>query len=296
LASQTVYYDEDFTDGAVGDDIGLAPANPGFGDFAGLGLRTQQAWRNAAQSYYGPTAADAFDQGQGFGTARPFVAGFDPGAGAATLNAGNVWVFDISMISDVAVTAGSSNFLAQSPGVIAEWNFLDPLGIGGAFARGGVAAGQTAVSRSTWASAYPNGEDTTVTPNTIPTSLTDVALPAALNGVLRTKVVFQEKTPGGLTRVSKQALNNNVVLGSGAKDDGAAGSFRSNYGGGLFVQLPNNSGDGNVTYAAGHGGGATWRITSATPTSSWASPDSRSSRSVKATSTPTALLTSAATS
>lgn len=239
-AGQVIHFSQDFTDNSIADEVGhIANAN------VALGLRTQQSWRNPSQTYYGPSTATAFDAAPGtWGNNFELQL-----AGTATLQSGNVWVVDMSMISDVATLGGQ--FFNSAPGPVLEgsWN-------GGTSSL--LAALKPAIGNSegmVLAAAYPSGSDSNPEPTTLGTSLSDASLPTKLNGVLRSKYAYHAIS-GGFTRVSTQVLNGNTPAGSAGHNDGAAGTFRSDYTGGMSVQIPNGHGSGNVTYSAGAGGGA----------------------------------------
>jgi hypothetical protein len=113
------------------------------------------------------------------------------------------------------------------------------------------------------AAAYPNGADPAVHPNPLGSDITAAGLPTALDSVLRAKYAFHA-VGNGFTRASTQGYLGNTAIGSAGHTDGGAGTFRSDYSGGLFMQMIDGVGSGNVTYSAGHGGGANVAFNSAT--------------------------------
>jgi hypothetical protein len=244
-----VHFDQDFTDGSLADEVGSVTNMD-----AALALRTQQAWRNPANTYFGVAPAVAFDGLGGFGFAKEFRM---TTVNNAVLQAGNVWVVDMSLISDVATT-GSSLF-SSAPGIVLEWDFRTREDF--SFSSSWVAKLAPAVSDgsnakgSLLATAYTNGADSNVEPTALGNSLSDSGLPAALNNILRARYVYQQISGPAHTRVSTQALNGNTPIGSAAHNDGAGGTFRSDFTGGMLAQMLGGSGSGVVTYSAGHGGG-----------------------------------------
>jgi len=252
MAGQTVHFDADFTNNS------LTPAVGSFGSINGaLGLQTQQAWNTApGTTYFGVSKATAFDDPQGFGTAKPFFMNLANTPVLGTTNSvSNVWVVDYKMISDVAAKAGNSGFLSSAPGVSVEANPF-------ASATGLVAGVIANVEQSIFSSAYPEGGDPnlgggTIEPHAIASTLTDAALPGQLNNEIHVKMAYQPLS-GGFTRESTAALDplSGAVVGTVGFNSQAAGTFRSDYTSGLAAQLYNNHGDGQVTYSAGAGGGA----------------------------------------
>jgi hypothetical protein len=266
-ASQTIHFQQDFTDNSIADEIGSVN-----GLFAGLGysLQPQQSWRGGASvSYYGPSGSVAFNPPTGYGAGGAPPAGNsglgfggyfgasvvgDAGAGVGKLATGNVWVVDMKMISDMAGTNDNPGALQNSPGFAVEVADFTTFGDDGLV----VATKATNVG-STFAVAYPNGADGAIEPDALPAGHS-AALSTALNSEIHAKYVFQSAPTGGdnagnlSTRVSVQTLNaGGAQIGTGAHYDGSsgAGNFRTDYSAGIFVQLMNNHGTGNVTYASG---------------------------------------------
>jgi hypothetical protein len=258
FAAQVIHFSQDFTDGSLAAEVGSLNNID-----ASLALRNQNAWRNVSQTYFGRDQADAFDSAGGFGGAKSFRATM---ANGGTLLSGNVWILDVSMISDMAAGVGSQ-FFSGGPGLVAEWDWATPSNF--AFSSSFVTKTAPMVSQNDGttggilATAYPNGADPNVEANLLGNDIAAAGLPTALDSVLRAKYAFHSVN-NGFTRASTQGYVGNTSIGSAGHTDGGAGTFRSDYSGGLFMQMIDGVGSGNVTYSAGHGGGANVAFNSAT--------------------------------
>jgi hypothetical protein len=258
FAAQVIHFSQDFTDNSLADEVGSLNNVD-----AALALRTQNAWRNPLQSYFGVDQAEAFDDAGGFGTAKQFRTTM---ANGGTLLAGNVWILDMSIISDMAAGVGSQ-FFSGGPGPVVEWDWLTPLNF--AFAQSSVSKLAPMVSQldnttgAILGTAYPNGADPNPEPNPLGNDIAGAGLSSALDQVLRAKFAYHS-VGTGFTRVSTQGYLGSSAIGSAGHTDGGSGTFRSDYSGGLFVQMMGGKGSGNVTYSAGHGGGANVAFNSAT--------------------------------
>ena len=146
MASQTIHFSEDFTDGSVGAAVTGA---------VGFGIQTQQSWRSPANTYYGPSGAAAFDPPPGYGVGANAGLGFggsfigtvtgDAGAGVGVLATGNVWVVDMKYISDMAPDDGIPGITEVPQDLAPKWLILLAFGDDGAVSRGSAATSNTDV-------------------------------------------------------------------------------------------------------------------------------------------------------
>ena len=181
---QTVHLDIDFTDGNINNDIGTLDLAPG------IGIQPASSWRSGY--YLGPSPSTAFTSTWGFGDATLTPAnlvGVAPGtAGVGQLATGNVWVFDMSMISDVAISTLGNQYQDRAPGFDVQY-------VDAGYNKGAIIKFQPEATRSVVAGAGPDAGDVTTEPNALPIGL-GADMSAALNQVMHAKFVYQQARHG----------------------------------------------------------------------------------------------------
>jgi hypothetical protein len=114
-ATEIIHFTQDFTDNSLADEVGSMTNID-----AALGLRTQSGWRDSSKSYFGFSTADTFEGGDGFANAKSFLITV---ANGGLQQAGRVFVYDTSYISDMATTTEADIYYSSGPLISTEYNW-----------------------------------------------------------------------------------------------------------------------------------------------------------------------------